>query len=301
MDPMMVVVLMAGAVGIALLLTSVPPLASRGLARRVEPYLHGLAGKPSRLLVRPTVARAPWLARWFARFGLLGRHELRDRLDAAGHVPDELGFRIEQVAWSGTAIATTLMLTVLGTASGVVSPSAALIAVISISGVAGFLGRDWYLSKEIARHQGAVMNELPTAIDHMTLALLAGESVPGAFLRVASSVPHPTAGEFSRVAADVRAGAGIVEALEAFGRRLPDPGIARFVDSLCTAVERGTSLADVLRAQADDFRDARRRRLLEVGGRREILMLIPVVFLIMPVVVLFALYPGLVSLDLLVP
>jgi len=56
-----------------------------------------------------------------------------------------------------------------------------------------------------------------------------------------------------------------------------------------------------LRAQADDGREARRRLLLEMGGRREVLMLVPVVFLIMPVVVLFALLPGLVSLELLVP
>lgn len=33
----------------------------------------------------------------------------------------------------------------------------------------------------------------------------------------------------------------------------------------------------------------------------ELFMLVPIVFLVMPVVVLFALYPGLVSLDLLVP
>jgi tight adherence protein C len=32
---------------------------------------------------------------------------------------------------------------------------------------------------------------------------------------------------------------------------------------------------------------------MEQGGRREILMMVPVVFLILPVTVLFALYPGL--------
>jgi tight adherence protein C len=77
--------------------------------------------------------------------------------------------------------------------------------------------------------------------------------------------------------------------------------MARFVDAVCTGIERGAPLSDVLRAQADDARDARRRQLLELGGQKEVWMLVPVVFLIMPVVVLFALYPGLVSLNLLVP
>jgi tight adherence protein C len=62
------------------------------------------------------------------------------------------------------------------------------------------------------------------------------------------------------------------------------------------AVERGTPLADVLRAQASDVREQRKRELIEAGGRREVLMLVPVVFLLLPVVVLFALYPGYVGL-----
>jgi tight adherence protein C len=40
-----------------------------------------------------------------------------------------------------------------------------------------------------------------------------------------------------------------------------------------------------------------KRNLIEAGGRREVLMLVPVVFLELPVVILFALYPGLVSLS----
>ena len=41
-----------------------------------------------------------------------------------------------------------------------------------------------------------------------------------------------------------------------------------------------------------------RRRLMEAGGRKEILMMVPVVFVILPVTVLFAVYPGLAVLDL---
>ena len=54
-------------------------------------------------------------------------------------------------------------------------------------------------------------------------------------------------------------------------------------------------LAEVLRAQAADVREAGKRRLLEAGGRKEIAMMIPVVFLVLPVTVLFALFPGLIS------
>ena len=64
------------------------------------------------------------------------------------------------------------------------------------------------------------------------------------------------------------------------------------------ALERGTPLAQVLRAQAQDVREEGRRLVVESAGRKEIQMLVPVVFLILPVTILFAVYPGLLYLRL---
>jgi tight adherence protein C len=79
------------------------------------------------------------------------------------------------------------------------------------------------------------------------------------------------------------------------------PALVRFVDGMAIAVERGTPLADVLRAQAGDAREEARRALLESGGRKEIAMLVPVVFFVLPVTVVFALFPGFYGLRLAVP
>ena len=70
------------------------------------------------------------------------------------------------------------------------------------------------------------------------------------------------------------------------------PILARFVDGIVIAVERGTPFADVLRAQAQDVREAGRRLVMEAGGKKEIAMMVPVVFLVLPITVLFAVYPG---------
>jgi len=43
------------------------------------------------------------------------------------------------------------------------------------------------------------------------------------------------------------------------------------------AIERGTPLADVLRAQAADVRALGKRQLLESGGRKEIAMMVPAI------------------------
>ena len=86
-------------------------------------------------------------------------------------------------------------------------------------------------------------------------------------------------------------------ALTRLADRTGAPAVRRFADGVAVAVERGTPLADVLRAQSADARANRRRDLMELGGKREIAMMAPVVFLILPVTVVFALFPGLAVLQ----
>ena len=87
-------------------------------------------------------------------------------------------------------------------------------------------------------------------------------------------------------------------ALQGMADRTSLPGLARFVDGVAVAVERGTPLAEVLRAQAQDARDEGRRALMERGGKQVVAMMVPVVFLVLPVTVVFAVYPGLAVLRL---
>jgi tight adherence protein C len=125
----------------------------------------------------------------------------------------------------------------------------------------------------------------------------AGEGAVGALERVARTCSGEMSGELRRTLADARAGATLVQALEGLAARTSLTHLARFVDGVAVAVERGTPLADVLRAQAQDVRDVGRRRLMETGGKKEIAMMVPVVFLVLPVTVLFAVYPGLAVLT----
>ena len=61
------------------------------------------------------------------------------------------------------------------------------------------------------------------------------------------------------------------------------------------AQERGIPLADALRSLAFDLREHDKRELIEVAGRKQISMLVPVVTLILPVAIVFAFYPGVVA------
>jgi tight adherence protein C len=93
----------------------------------------------------------------------------------------------------------------------------------------------------------------------------------------------------------------VASAFDDLAARSGLPVVSRFAQGVAVAVERGTPLADVLHAQAADVREAGRRELIESAARREVLMMVPVVFLVLPVTVLFAFWPGVVGLSLTTP
>ena len=298
--------------GAGLWLFAVAPRRRMTLDRRLGPFLADTV-PPSRLLavrseVRPTLSVAA--RRLVAPLvtdavhvldrGLGGAASVRRRLAALGDVRSVEDFRVEQVAW-GTAglFAGVTGAAALTVASG--QSSVALLAVLPVAGaVTGMLGRDWALSRALRRRQAALLAELPDVAELVALAVTAGEGLLGAIDRVCRLTRGALAAELGDVLGRVRAGAPVVAALESLRDRTAVPELARFVDGVVVALERGTPLADVLRAQAADVRDAGRRALLESGGRREIAMLLPVVFGILPTTVVFALYPGLVSITALV-
>lgn len=299
---MKAVIELAGATGILLFASGIPWLRGGQLTQRIVPYLSGLEGGPS-FLMRPASARTTGLGGRLEQLlqGTRGEARLQALLAAAGETMTPQAFRVDQLTWG---IATMVVLWVIAAAGyfGAVRLNLWAIPPLSLLALAiGFLGREWLLGRHAASRRDALVEELPIAIDLVTLAIMAGESIPAAFERAGCTLGDHLGAELRRVVGDIRAGASSIEALESLTQRVPAAGVARFVDALCTGIEKGAPLADVLRAQAEDGRDARRRALLEMGGRREVLMLVPVVFLIMPVVVVFALFPGLVSLNLLVP
>ena len=138
-----------------------------------------------------------------------------------------------------------------------------------------------------------MMSEFPTVAELLALAVTAGEGAPAALDRVARLSRGELSVELTRCLARARAGASLPSALQGLADRTGLPSLARFVDGIIVAVERGTPLAEVLRAQAQDARESGRQAVIEEGGRREIAMMVPVVFLVLPVTVLFAVYPGL--------
>jgi tight adherence protein C len=166
------------------------------------------------------------------------------------------------------------------------------------SGIGGFLFRDYWLGVQIRRREERMLAEFPSLAEMIALAVGAGESATGALDRVCRTAKGELSKEFSSVLAETRAGKPLVEALQEFSARTDLGPLIRFVDGIIVAVERGTPLAEVLRAQAQDVRDTAKRELMESAGKKEIAMMVPLVFGVLPLTVVFAVFPGIAALSL---
>jgi tight adherence protein C len=285
-----------------------PPMRRPRLEDRLGPYLRDTP-RASALLARedvltpfPTLERllrpvlrdlVRALDRWVG-----GLTSVRLRLDQAGGTRTLEQFRAEQVIWGGLGLASAIALVLLLVVGGDPPAPAAAVVMAGAATLGGVLGRDRWLSHEVAAREERMLSELPTVAELLALAVTAGEGPVGALERVARITRGELGQELGRALSEARAGAPLVQALEGVAARTRLAPLARFVDGIAVAVERGTPLAEVLRAQAVDVREAGKRQLLESAGRREIAMMVPVVFLVLPVTVVFALYPGFYGLRL---
>jgi tight adherence protein C len=220
-----------------------------------------------------------------------GNASIRRRLERADLPMTVQEFRVEQVLWGLAGFTGAAGLSVL---VAVRSPgrTAPLLVLCAAAFVMGVLLRENRLSSQVTERERQVLAEFPTIAELLALAVGAGEGAVGALERVCRLSQGELSAELRRCLADARAGAALSIALQGLGDRTGLPSLARFVDGMVIAVERGTPLAEVLRAQAQDVRESGRRAVMEAGGKKEIAMMVPVVFLVLPVTVLFAVFPG---------
>lgn len=280
-----------------------PRMSRPRLARRIAPYLTDVSAFARESLTPPPpgplpivgVLLAPGLARGQRVLDrLLGGSEVTARrLRQSGSPLNLAAFRSRQLLWclAGSALG-------IAVALAAQLPIPARVGIVGVAGIGGLLLPDQLLQRSARARLARLDAELPVVLEFLTLCLSAGEGVLDALRRVSRVSHGELAGELSGVVASVGTGLPFGQTLAALARDLELPAFTRCVDQLLGALDRGTPLADVFRAQAQDARDEAKRSLLETAGAKEIGMLVPLVFLILPVTIAFAIFPGIIVLQL---
>lgn len=293
--------------GLLLLVTGLPALNKPGLSARVAPHLRSTPQvRDSSLTASSSLSSTAQLFapigraafQTLGRLGLLPSSELlaqRLRQARLGLSPAE--YRLQQLVWAAAGGLGGALISALGSTAGGFNPLAAVLVVLA-GAVLGAALRNQRLSARIATRQQRMLAEFPTIAELLALAVSAGETVPSAFHRISHSCRGEMAEELGVLMARVRTGTPFGKALRSLSHEIQVPALERFFEGVLVAVDRGTPLAEVMHAQAADARDVTKRELMESAGRKEIAMLAPVIFGILPLTIIFAAFPGLALLQI---
>ena len=139
--------------------------------------------------------------------------------------------------------------------------------------------------------------ELVNILQMLSIMISAGES-PMMALRYISQrsvgyIPELIDQSFSKY----ESGRNLAQTLEQIAIATGSSQVRRLTNSIQIAIQRGTPILDVLNNQVQSLNKQINLALLKKSGKSEIALLIPVVFLILPVSISFAIWPSIYGLN----
>ncbi len=138
--------------------------------------------------------------------------------------------------------------------------------------------------------------ELPDFAQALGLLLGNGLPVNVALGWLAPRSSGLVAKAFSQINDDLELGADLVHELDRLGKQVPNQQLVELCEKLSVAIVRGAPVSTQVIAHAGAARALLHRQLLKQAGSNETKMLVPVIFLILPVTVLFAIFPSMLVL-----
>ncbi len=214
---------------------------------------------------------------------------VRHRLVMAGEPTTLQGFLVGFAASIGCMTAFAVILLTAGS-FGSLAP---LIAGFSL--ILGFFMPKVWLDNRVRMRQKIILKSLPDAFDLVTTCVEAGLGLEAALGRVAEKIAGPFGEELTIVLHDVALGKLRREALREMADRTGIADLTSFINAVIQAETMGTSIAAVLRVQADQMRMKRRQRAEQEAQAAPIKMMFPLVLFIFPTMFIVILGPAAIS------
>ena len=178
-----------------------------------------------------------------------------------------------------------------------------LIEVANLLSVSDYAKQLSWLKQLIGKITGSyvkeseINEELVNILQMLSIMISAGES-PMMALRYISQrsvgyIPNLINQSFSKY----ESGNNLTQTLEYIAAATGSSALRRLTNSIQIAIQRGTPILDVLNNQVQSLNKQINLALLKKSGKSEITLLIPVVFLILPVSISFAIWPSIYGLN----
>ncbi|HZK38919.1 MAG TPA: type II secretion system F family protein, partial [Clostridia bacterium] len=164
-----------------------------------------------------------------------------------------------------------------------------VLAVISI------IGPSFFLKSKVKGHQEKIREQLPDAMDLLSVCIEAGLSFDISLIKVAEKLKGPFIDELMIVHREIQMGRTRREALQNMMACTDISELKTFVSALIQAEQLGIPIINVMRIQSAQLRMVRKQQAQEKGLKAPIKILIPMMLFIFPVVFIILLGPTVIS------
>lgn len=164
--------------------------------------------------------------------------------------------------------------------------------VIAVILFIGFIWSDLWLAQMVNARKESIARVLPETVDLLSLCVGAGLDFMAAVRWIIRKTkPNPMIQELKTVLDEINIGKSRTEALRDMAKRLDIPDVTSFVRTLVQADRMGTPVEEAFVILSDDSRTRRFQRGRRAALKAPIKMLIPLIFCIMPIVMIIVAGP----------
>lgn len=175
------------------------------------------------------------------------------------------------------------------------TPRLYLLCAVLMASAFGFYLPNGVLSQLVERRKRSLFEDLPDAVDLMTVCVEAGLGFDAALSRVTDEIGMKSQAmhdELELVLLELRAGSGRDKALRNLALRTGVEDIDTLTTMLIQADRFGTSIGDSLRVYTDNLRTKRRLRAEEKAAKISLKLLFPLIFFIFPSLIIVLIGPA---------
>jgi tight adherence protein C len=186
---------------------------------------------------------------------------------------------------------------VAGTSTSMLPNS--LLALLFTCATIGYYAPNVVLSRAAKKRQREIFENVPDALDLMTVCVEAGLSLERALTKVAAEIDVKSAvlaQELQLVLMEMRAGFSKEKALRNFALRSGVEEVDSLVAMLIQAERFGTSMGDSLRIHADNLRLKRSLMAEEAAAKIGLKLLFPLIFCMFPTLMVVLMGPAAIQL-----
>lgn len=236
--------------------------------------------------------------------------DLKDLLSVPASVTDRVVQRIDiplenlkgKLISAGRPMTANIFLT-LKVMLAAALPAAAFIlvrpqqpTVLVIPLLIGFILPDLWLNSKVKKRHAAILRDLPHIIDLLNICVGAGLDFMVAVSRVIQEFrPCVLIEELKALMHEIQIGSSRRDALKSLAKRVNSPEVISFARTLIQADRMGTPIGEALKMQAEEIRLRRFQKGEEMGLKAPIKLLFPLLFFILPVVLIIVAGPILIQ------